>query len=177
MSFRNTPQSIPEQIADLYEKIRRLQLTPPGVYLDHQELSGRESVLAHEQYLLIEDYLPGGSSGNGVMPYTIPDMLMVETGHARFEIPYDHTLLSVYVQIDTAPTGASAIFDVHRNGTTIFTTQANRPTVAAGTNNATSGAIDLPDGVVGDYYTVDVDQVGSTNPGAWAIVHLEFEEA
>jgi len=51
----------------------------------------------------------------------------------------------------------AAVFDVNRNGTTIFTTQANRPKILAG---ATVGAEAVPDQAViaaGDVLTVDVD--------------------
>lgn len=59
------------------------------------------------------------------------------------------------------------IVDVNKNGTTIFTTQGNRPTVAI--SGFTSGKVsnmDVTSLADGDYLTIDLDQIGSTVPGA-----------
>lgn len=77
------------------------------------------------------------------------------------------TLRAVRVNLETAPLGADAIFDVNKNGTTIFTSQANRPTVAA--SALTSGKVTNMDVVTladGDYLTIDCDQAGSGTAGA-----------
>jgi hypothetical protein len=55
--------------------------------------------------------------------------------------------------------------DVNKNGTTIFTTQANRPTIAIGANTAL-GTPDITALAQNDYLTFDVDQIGSTVAGA-----------
>jgi len=62
--------------------------------------------------------------------------------------------------------------DVNLNGTTIFGTQANRPTIAiSGTTNKTTG-MSVTSWADGDYLTVDVDQVGSTAAGANLTVQI-----
>ena len=58
------------------------------------------------------------------------------------------------------------IVDVNKNGVTIFSNQANRPTIAAATTTDDANAIDLPNVAAGQYLTVDIDQVGSTTPGS-----------
>lgn len=84
------------------------------------------------------------------------------------------TIRSVRASLGTAPTGSSAIFDIKVSGVTIFTTTANRPTIAASSN--TSGKVTnmdvtaVPDG---GYLTVDVVQVGSTVAGADLTVQVE----
>lgn len=75
------------------------------------------------------------------------------------------TIAKVKVYADTAPTGASLIVDVNKNGTTIFTTQANRPTLAIGQNSDDSGTPDVTSIAEGDRWSIDIDQVGSTEPG------------
>lgn len=93
--------------------------------------------------------------------------LSVRTGTARFVAWEACTILGARAVCNTAPTGASVIVDINKNGTTIFSTQGNRPTIAAGTND--SGAIVAPNVTtlaVGDYLTVDIDQVGSTLAGS-----------
>ena len=80
----------------------------------------------------------------------------------RFRVPFACKIRAVTVATDIAPTGASLIFDVNKNGTTLFTTQANRPTIAA---SAVSAAVTLPNVTTlaaGDVITVDCDQVGSS---------------
>jgi hypothetical protein len=53
---------------------------------------------------------------------------------------------------------------VNKNGSTIFTTQANRPTIVSGALTSVS-VPDVTTWANGDYLTVDIDQVGSTTPG------------
>lgn len=77
------------------------------------------------------------------------------------------TITAVRTHVGTAPTGATLIVDVNKNGTTIFTTQSNRPTVAISGN--TSGKVtnmDVTTLADGDYLTVDIDQIGSTVAGS-----------
>jgi hypothetical protein len=72
-----------------------------------------------------------------------------------------------YVRLyaDTAPQGSDLIIDINKNGTTIFTTQSNRPKIVAGSNSGVSPAPDIEQFSEGDRLTVDIDQVGSSVPG------------
>lgn len=104
------------------------------------------------------------------------DPLVVGAGIAQFVVLRDCTLTGVQptVAVGKAPTGADAIFDVNKNGTTVFTTQSNRPKVLATT---TVGGLVVPDVtafVAGDVVTVDVDQIGSTIAGGYATLTLGF---
>ncbi|HET9411844.1 MAG TPA: hypothetical protein VFO38_03290 [Candidatus Saccharimonadales bacterium] len=84
------------------------------------------------------------------------------------------TIQGVRASVGTAPTGASILIDVNVNGTTIFTNQANRPTIAASTN--TSGKVtnmDITTVADGSYLTVDIDQTGSTVAGSSLTVQVE----
>lgn len=75
-------------------------------------------------------------------------------------------ITEVRAYVDTAPTGATLIVDVNKNGTTIFTTQANRPTVAINGNASTTVAPDVTAVAVGDRLTGDLDQIGSGTAGS-----------
>lgn len=75
------------------------------------------------------------------------------------------TISKVYIDLGTAPVGANAIVDVNKNGVTMFTTQANRPTVLDG-SNAGNATPDVTSFNNGDYITVDIDQIGSTTSGS-----------
>lgn len=78
----------------------------------------------------------------------------------------DLVITDVRAIVGTAPTGATAIFDVNLDGTTIFTTQGSRPTIAISGTTSTTVAPDVTSWPVGGVLTVDVDQVGSTVAGA-----------
>lgn len=95
----------------------------------------------------------------------------IETGTGKMRF-YNRTgrevlLAGAWVAADTAPDGAAVIVDVNLNGTTVYTTQANRPRLPDSLN---AGPLsDEPDVTVvegGDYLTVDVDQVGDDVAGA-----------
>lgn len=111
-----------------------------------------------------------------VITLTIPGVLQVGSSPARW---YNRTggiivLRSVAASVGLAPAGAAVIADVNLDGTTIFTDQAKRPTVASGAvsgPNSTPAVTAVPNG---SYLTVDVDQVGSTTAGADLVVQVMF---
>lgn len=110
-----------------------------------------------------------------VMTIALPGTAVVAAGTLRYPVGAGTwTITEVRVTAGTAPVGSALIVDVHKNGTTIYGTQANRPTVPDGQNAATGGAASTASVTAGDYVTVDVDQVGSTSPGADLVVALRL---
>lgn len=102
-----------------------------------------------------------------VATFDLLDTESVRTGVRRW---YNRTgvaltIIDVFLHLGTAPTGASFITDVNKNGTTIFTTQTNRPTVLAAGSTDAADAIEVSSLANGDYLTADVDQIGSGTPG------------
>lgn len=94
-------------------------------------------------------------------------VLSVVTGAGRFYVPRARDILAVVAAVGTAPTGAAILIDVNKNGTTIFTTQANRPSIAIGATKVAAPAVPAVTTVAaGDLLSVDVDQIGSTIPGS-----------
>jgi hypothetical protein len=83
------------------------------------------------------------------------------------------TIKAVRASVGTAPTGAAVIVDVNVGGTTIFSTQSNRPTIAISGNTSgkvtTMNTVSIADGA---YFTIDIDQVGSTVTGADLTVQI-----
>jgi hypothetical protein len=73
------------------------------------------------------------------------------------------TIVGVRVDLAVAPTGGTFIVDVNKNGTTIFTTQANRPTVAIAATFANSGAVNVSSWAPGETLTVDIDAVNTAS--------------
>lgn len=89
-----------------------------------------------------------------------------------FIIPFSCKIVKAYGYSRTAPTGASLIFDIHKNGTTIWTTQGNRLTIAAGANTGTQTSFDVTALVEHDRLDLHVDQIGSTVAGADITIQL-----
>jgi hypothetical protein len=77
------------------------------------------------------------------------------------------TFNKAYVYCKTPPTGANLIVDINKNGTSIWgTNTANRVTLTAGSAiPCTQTSFDTTTCVENDIITVDIDQVGSTEPG------------
>lgn len=124
------------------------------------------STATGRKYVVNDDLLVGFEQGT----------LVVKTGKSRVRMPFAGIVLGVAATVDTVATGANVVIDVNKNGTTIFTTQANRPSIAAG---LTSGNEAAPDAAVaafaaGDYFTFDVDQIGSSNPGAELTITFRY---
>jgi hypothetical protein len=90
-------------------------------------------------------------------------------------MPHAGTIRSVTTAVTTAPTGATLICDVNVAGTTIFTTQANRPTIAISGFSDNSAAIEAGTFAAGDVISVDVDQVGSSVAGANLSVLVTYD--
>lgn len=89
-------------------------------------------------------------------------------GLARFYNDTGSTwqIISVRAQVEEAPTGAAIVVDVNLSGTTIFTTQSNRPQISSGQSFGTKAIPDVTDVADGAYLTVDIDSVGTTTYGA-----------
>ncbi len=106
--------------------------------------------------------------------FTVAGTLTVATG--KFRIYNDTgvtlTIRAVRASVNTAPTGAAIRVDVNKNGTTIFTTQGNRPNIAVSTNTSKVTNMDVTTLADGDYLTVDVDVIGSTVAGADLLVQV-----
>jgi hypothetical protein len=106
-------------------------------------------------------------------PFSKQGPLSVTTGTSRFYADDYYQLSSVRASVGTAPSGSSIIVDVFKNGSTIFTTAANRPTITTGTNTAVSAATpDLLFVQPGDYLTVNIVQTGSTVAGSDLTVNV-----
>jgi len=84
------------------------------------------------------------------------------------------TVANITAGVNTAPTGASILVDVNKNGTTMFTTQGNRPTIAASGFSDAASVPDVTSLAAGDYITIDVDQIGSTIAGSNLVVSIEL---
>lgn len=115
---------------------------------------------------------------NSVIPseavFTLPGVVTTGNKTVRYYCETARTVANVVASVGVAPTGSSMIFDVNKNGTTIFTTQANRPTITASSFYDGSSVPDVTSFAAGDYITIDVDQVGSSVSGSNAVIKIVF---
>lgn len=137
----------------------------------YASLDGAAKLPTAQLPLHASTHAPGGSdpiTPRLMLPtFTKNGVLFVDTGTLRLPIDATYTIVGVRLMVGTAPVGSSIILDVNKNGTTIFTTQANRPTIAAGANAGGPGTTpNVTSLAAGDYITVDIDQVGSTTAGS-----------
>ena len=107
----------------------------------------------------------GGSATALGITFNLRGEALADTKVAQILMPNAATISKVITYSDVAPTGATLIVDVNINGTSIFTTQANRPIIAISGNTADSGAPDTTALVQDDRLSIDVDQIGSTIAG------------
>ena len=137
--------------------------------------SGKKKLYSKSGGLYIRD-----SAGNITGPMVAGRVLTLGKGGAltavagsmRLYVPWACTIVGVRASVGVAPTGASLIVDVNKNGTTIFTTQDNRPTITATNFTDLSSAPDVTAIAADDYLTVDVDQIGSTVAGSDLILQV-----
>ncbi len=92
--------------------------------------------------------------------------IAVGSGTHRAYANEDRSVTTCIAFVDTAPTGATAIFDVNKDGTTLYTTQGNRPTISISGFVSTETAPDVTAWSADSYLQSDIDQVGSSVTGA-----------
>lgn len=128
--------------------------------------------------------MPGSTSFSGITrkslatPYSLQTIYLKDAGALTVAAAQDRivagaagVIVGVRAVVGVAPTGASAIFDVNKNGTTVFTTQGNRPTIlAAATASAAATVPDVTAFAAGDVITIDCDQIGSGTAGTDGVV-------
>lgn len=89
--------------------------------------------------------------------------LEVETNAISIIAMEDMEIKQIKCVVGIAPDTNSLILDINKNGSTIYTNQGNRPTIAV---SATSATATLPDVVAisaGDIISLDIDQNGGTS--------------
>lgn len=160
-----------------------------GVYLETTKLTDLgdvdlESSPPSDGNVLLYDGTSGqwiageGGSAKPLLLWTFSGNLAVGASPLRIynTAANSFQIQKVFLAINTPPTGSSVIVDVHKNGVTIFTNQANCPQIAAGQYTGQSTAIDVTTWAVGEYLTVEVDQIGSSVPGADLTVQVAVSE-
>lgn len=118
-------------------------------------------------------YLPAATAPSLTATFSVPGTLAAGAGTIAMPLP-NCTINSVEAAVSNAPVTQPILVDVNRNGTTLFTTQASRPTIASNANGgyATSGpVVPTVTSFAAGALTIDVDQVGTSSGGE--AVHVD----
>lgn len=85
------------------------------------------------------------------------------------------TLIGVRMSVGVPSSGADVVIDINRNGTSVFSSSADRPRTKAGANTSLVQAPRANSAInPRDFVTVDIDQVGTTRIGSDLMVTLSF---
>lgn len=126
---------------------------------------------------------PGDHTHNGLgntndIYMFVDGYLSAQQNVFSFVVPRASEIESVYMHCRDTGTSSSTIIDVNRNGTTIFTTQSNRPTLAYNDSDKVASAVpDITGLSVGDVLSVDIDQAATGAEGLSVVVAVRISEA
>jgi len=101
------------------------------------------------------------------------DILAVQT-YGELVVPRTLKVTGEQLYMGVVPTGTAAIFDIEKNGVSLYTI---KPQVAALANAGTAGTLFTTALVAGDRLTFKCTQIGSTVPGSGASFTLTGELA
>lgn len=101
---------------------------------------------------------------------TQPGTLATTTGKARWYVRDPLTINTVYIAAGTAPLGSAILVTVKKNG--VSQGQFTLPDGA----NETAALPTTITAIEGDYFTVDLNQVGAAEPGSDLTVELLFQK-
>ncbi len=95
--------------------------------------------------------------------YNIPGSLKTNTGTTRWWVPTDISISSVICSTTTAPNGSDVEIAIKKNGTQVDTASVTSNSFSTTTSVSITAT-------TGDYFTVDITQVGSTITGSDLVV-------
>lgn len=103
--------------------------------------------------------------------YNYDGTLAVNTGEKRIYMTRTGSLGDFDMFVETAPVGADLTVSVKKNGSQIAT-----GSITDGATSSSGNSIPTSEAgfVSGDYYTVDITQVGSTTAGADLYINLRI---
>ena len=98
----------------------------------------------------------------------------IKTGQHRVYAPggFAWNIGEVRAALGSAPTGAAYRVDVNVNGSSIYAANADKPTIAIGANTALGGTKVTDVIGAGEYFTFDIEQVGSTATGEFLTISV-----
>lgn len=111
------------------------------------------------------------------IPIDTPETVGTDKGVFHFAPGVAGTIEEVYIMAKTAPGADKTLtVDVHKGGTTIFTTQENRPSLVDTAKTDTSGAPEVNTFAKNDLFTIDVDVSTAETAVADVIVFIRGKQ-
>jgi hypothetical protein len=102
-------------------------------------------------------------------------LAVAQTNIAQIDAPGDWTLNGIRIESDKVSIGAASVFDVNKNGVTLFTDQTTRPRILAGASEVETGILAFAV-AKGDKLSVDLDSVPASGIGENLQITLTFED-
>lgn len=103
--------------------------------------------------------------------FSMRDQLEAATGTMFIPFDTDAALVSVQAVVSVSPVGQDVIVDILINNVSVWANPADRLTIPAGQDESSVVSVfDTDTFVSGDRLSVDVVQVGSSNPGEDLVV-------
>ncbi len=137
-----------------------------GVVIDSAYTTNTEITILAQQDLFNDTLTIKFADENAeVLQYTDELTAVADSSNAMGtqRLKDDGLLLGCQVRVDTAPTGAAGLFDLHKNGTTTYSSKIS---VSASANDSTYDRPSTGTGLnLGDRIQFFCDQVGSTIAG------------
>jgi hypothetical protein len=157
-----------------------LTVTVPGTSTLNVAVPGGDSPIAVEVAAGPDTEIHFDVAGSGGGTPVLVDSFIFElasgaavpyVGTAGFTTPWALTVLDVQLSAATAPTGSTLQADLNANGTTIMGT---KPTITSGNKVGSAVVPTSPSVASGTTLTWDIDNVGSTVPGAGIFMLVRY---
>jgi hypothetical protein len=100
--------------------------------------------------------------------FSIPDILFVGTGISRWYMKEIRQIQSIFVNVGESPVGGPIVFDVLLNGVSIL----GEEKISIADGEFYSSIDNLTPLTLGDYLTINIDEVGTTYSGSNAVVRI-----
>jgi hypothetical protein len=107
-----------------------------------------------------------GPRGYGGATFSMDGNLVTRIGTQRWRVIGSQSIAGVVITVGESPVGSDIVVDVNLNGASIFSDVSLQPNISPGGNDSGVRFPTITEASEGDYFTVDVDDVGSTFPGA-----------
>lgn len=147
-----------------------------GGEIDHGALGGKSDD-DHSQYLTVGRHDSDDHSNlESFVVFSAPGAVLAQLYNQRLYLPFDADLIRVDTMLGTASSSGSVEVDINRNGSTIFSTQSNRPIITSGNYRDQSGTPNTTGITQGTHYLqvqVDADGTGAED----LVVIIIFERS
>ena len=118
-----------------------------------------------------------GSSKRSILWYIDGTVATGDGQSATIRAPFTGTIVRADAYVAGAPAGANIVVAIRKNGSTDIWSESpdHRLNITAGGYSANTATFDVVSVTEGDYFNLDIDQVGSSAPGSQLTVELTIQ--